>query len=246
MLHLLCSGLLKWTKMIYWAEEKRKSSSKQLCCELLFFNIIATDHIEPWTAIILSVLINKAPDFTFIANSESLSDDGLHMKGQRFSILALMFVAIHLVWNLRFFHQFVLLESSLLCQAEFCLLCWLELRAAFCFDDACGGATLMAGVAKLGVCFFFFFLLHINACLQGVLAGFLPEFAGTLLNKDELRACRSQKPEWMSSQCCSSGCNTICSFHIRHINSKRSGTTLQSCLGSARESNMILEWEIFF
>ena len=35
------------------------------------------------------------------------------------------------------------IQSSLLCR----------LHAAFCFDDACGGATLVAGVARLGVFF---------------------------------------------------------------------------------------------
>ena len=35
------------------------------------------------------------------------------------------------------------IQSSLLCR----------LHAAFCFDEACGGVTLVAGVARLGVFF---------------------------------------------------------------------------------------------
>ena len=37
------------------------------------------------------------------------------------------------------------------------------------FGDTCGGATVVAGAARLGV-----FPLHIKACLRCVSAGFLP------------------------------------------------------------------------
>lgn len=49
--------------------------------------------------------------------------------------------------------------------------CRRPLQAAFfCLDDAFGGATLLAGVARLG-----FFPLHIKACLRWILVGFSPE-----------------------------------------------------------------------
>lgn len=54
-------------------------------------------------------------------------------------------------------------------------------RGCFCFDDAFGSATLLAGVARFGVIW-----LHIKACLRCCFSRVFPLKSGKELNEDEL------------------------------------------------------------